>query len=308
MFLFGETELKNPISISGGKINKVSDLSTALAEVAEAGFEYIDFWLSYFCDCEDAPMRKPDWEKFIRGVGGEIAAAGLKVGQCHAYWRHKREIGEDFSFSMPSALTLRNFDACAILGCERLVFHPLERWMPMPDESVRDRIIAVNAEWFGSMTGQAADCGVEIHIENLFDHKHKGLPTDPGFAFSRAEDLIRLHDLIGSDRVFFCLDTGHANIAGQDIPAMIRAYGKRLGSLHLNDNYGKISPIYEDLHLFPGYGRIDWKGVFGALAEVGYSGTLNMEPIGELGRMPSEIRVAMMKTAREIVEFMQRSV
>ena len=58
MFLFGETELKNPISISGGKINKVSDLSTALAEVAEAGFEYIDFWLSYFCDGEDAPMRK----------------------------------------------------------------------------------------------------------------------------------------------------------------------------------------------------------------------------------------------------------
>ena len=300
--------MNNPISISGGKICRASGLDEALSCLREAGYEYIDFWLSYYCDGKEAPMRSPDRAKWIAETAKKLDEYGLRVGQCHAYWRHKTEIGEDFSFNMPSSLTLANFDACAAFGCKRLVFHPLERWMSMPDEQTRERIIKINAEWFGSMVPRSEDTGVEIHVENLFDHKHKGLPTDPGFAFSRSEDLLELYRLIGSERIFFCLDTGHANIARQDIPAMIRAYGKRLGSLHMNDNYGKISPIYEDLHLFPGYGKIEWKEVFSALREVGYEGTLNTEPIGELGRSSHAVRVTMLRAAREIVEIMRNEI
>jgi len=300
--------LNNETSVAGGKIAKVSDIHTAMSEIAEAGFGYIDFWLCFYCDKEDSPMRGKDWETFIRSVDREVREAGLKVGQCHAYWRHKKEIAEDFSFNMPSALTMRNFDACAMLGCDKLVFHPLERWMSMPDEQTRDRIIAVNAEWFGSMVPHAEECKVDICVENLFDHKHKGAPTDPQFAFSQASDLLRLYDMVGSDRIKFCVDTGHANIARQDIPAMIRALGPHIGALHLNDNYGKIGPVYEDLHLFPCYGRIEWKGVFEALAEVGYGGTLNVEPNGELSRMPHEIRVTMLRACREILDYWKRTV
>ncbi|MBP5271041.1 MAG: sugar phosphate isomerase/epimerase [Clostridia bacterium] len=300
--------MNNPKSVAGGKLEKASDLRTALGEIAEAGFEYIDFWLCRYCDGDDAPMRLKNWESFVNDADRAIKDAGLKVGQCHAYWRHKHEIAEDFSFSMPSALTMRNFDACAMLGCRRLVFHPLQRWMSVPDEETLDRIIGINAEWFGSMLPHAAECGVDVHVENLFDHKHKTLTTDPFFPFARAKDLLRLHELIGSDRVFFCLDTGHANIARQDIPAMIRALGPRIGALHLNDNYGKIAPVYEDLHLFPGYGRIDWKPVFSALRDVGYGGTINIEPNGELGRMPHEIRVIMLRAAGQILDYMKDSV
>ncbi len=295
--------MNNPKSVAGGKIEKASDLRTALGEIAEAGFEYIDFWLCRYCDGEGAPMRQKDWESFVKDTDRAIREAGLKVGQCHAYWRHKKEIAEDFSFNMPSALTMRNFDACAMLDCRRLVFHPLQRWMSVPDEETLDRIIRINSEWFGSMIPHAAECGVEVHVENLFDHKHKMLPTDPFFPFARARDLLRLHELIGSDRVFFCLDTGHANIARQDIPAMIRTLGPLLGSLHLNDNYGKIGPVYEDLHLFPCYGKIEWPEVFSALAQAGYKGTLNMEPNNGLGRMPHEVRVIMLRAAGETVDF-----
>ena len=53
---------------------------------------------------------------------------------------------------------------------------------------------------------------------------------------------------------------------------MIRAWRGNLATLHLNDNYGLIRPVFEDLHLFPGYGTLEWKPIFDALRDIRFRG------------------------------------
>ena len=99
---------------------------------------------------------------------------------------------------------------------------------------------------------------------------------------------------IGSNRVQLC-STPAMPISGQDVPEMIRAWRGNLATLHLNDNYGLIRPVFEDLHLFPGYGTLEWKPIFDALRDIRFRGVLNIEPVVELARMPRAVRVIQLR-------------
>jgi len=138
---------------------------------------------------------------------------------------------------------------------------------------------------------------------DTFDYMH--LQTGRGtveFSYCSAEMLLNLIQRIGSERVKICMDTGHANIAGKNLPAMIHQFGSELKTLHINDNYGLLGPVYPDFHLFPGYGTVCWEPVFQALKEVGFEGALNLEPT--LLKAPHAIHVSRLRAAREIVTIM----
>lgn len=300
--------MNNEISIGCGKLDVLYGLDYTLDTLEQAGYNYLDYWICVACDKPDRPMNQDNWQEWVNGLKGKFDSHGISVGQCHAFWHHASEIGSDFSFDRPEAVYKRNFEGCKMLGTKRLVFHPLQRWMPVDSEAVHKKILDINAEWFGSMVNMAEDTGVEIHIENLFDHKHKCAPNSPAFPCSTADDLLYIVNKINSPMVKVCLDTGHANIACQNIPQMIRQLGPKLGSLHLNDNYGLIGPIYEDVHLFPGFGRIEWPEVMKALNEVGYTDTLNMEVIGEMSRVPHSVRLEMLKAGRAVIEHFRNEV
>lgn len=274
--------------------------------LSEAGYTAMDFWLNKYCEKADGPMLQPDWRQFIGRVREYADKKGIAVGQVHAHWRLGTEIREDFSCDAPSNLTLNNIEACAMLNSRRLVFHPLQRWLRMPDEADRRKVLDANVRYFGALLPAAEKYGVEIHIENLFDHHHVWQEEDPVFPFGQTEDILYLLDRLNSPRVKTCLDTGHANINGVNIPAAIRAYGKRLGSLHLNDNFGRIRPVYEDLHLFPGNGRLDWKAIIRALREVEYEGTFNFECSNGMKSMTRGQRLVGLRFAREMFEQMLR--
>ena len=79
--------------------------------------------------------------------------------------------------------------------------------------------------------------------------------------------------------VGICWDTGHANQNGFDQSRALKAVGSRLRVLHLNDNHYGI----RDEHLVPYMGEIDWAHTMETLAEIGYSGTLNLE-VGKVAR------------------------
>ena len=197
-------------------------------------------------------------------------------------------------------------EACHILGCRNLVFHPVLYLFRVRGEGMKERLHEWNVQWFRALLPLAEKFDLVIELENMFDYRHVQLPGDPAFPYTSAEDMLALCDRLNSDRVRICLDTGHANIAGQDVPAMIRRYGNRLAVLHLNDNFGKIEPVFEDLHLFPGYGLLDWEAIFSALHEIRYDGTVNMEPVAQLDRMPPELRVLQLRTALEILRYYNR--
>lgn len=290
-------EISVSTSIAG--LLRAVDLQEALETAAEAGFRLLDFPLSVFSRAPDSPLRQPDWLRWAENVKKTLTGMGLRVTQAHAAW--DQAIPQDLHEAPPDPLYPRTIAACRALGCEKLVFHPPLYFFPTEDRAGRQRVIQWNIRWFRALLPDLERYRVTAELENLFDYRRVQPAGGPPFPFTTQEDMMELCDGVNSPWVRLCLDTGHGNIAGQDVPGMVRAYGSRLQVLHLNDNYGKIGPIYEDLHLFPGYGALDWGEIFRALRETGFSGVLNLEPVGALPGQSRPVRVLQLRTAREIV-------
>ena len=246
-----------------------------------------------------SPLNREDWLSWAREVKALSEEMCLPITQAHASWQ--QAIGENFRYEPPHELYFRTMEACHIVGCRHLIFHPLRQPDRVDSISMRQRIHDYNVRWFHDLVSAAERYDIIINLENTFDSHHTQKPGDPPYPYTTAQDMLDLARDIGSNRIGICLDTGHANISDQDIPAMIRAFRTELTTVHLNDNYGRIGPVYEDLHLFPGYGRVDWKGVFMALREVNFRGALNMEPIGELKHLPDRIRLIQLRAAADVL-------
>jgi D-psicose/D-tagatose/L-ribulose 3-epimerase len=114
------------------------------------------------------------------------------------------------------------------------------------------------------------DNGVYFNVEvvNRFEQ----------FIMNTCEEAIAYVEAVGSPNCGVLLDTFHMNIEEDTIAGAIRLAGKRLGHLHLGENNRKP----------PGYGHIPWKQIGAALRDVGYTGSVVMEPFlqpgGEVGR------------------------
>ena len=93
--------------------------------------------------------------------------------------------------------------------------------------------------------------GVKVLIENV------GLRPKQSLLFDLPE-FMALLELFPEAGVL--LDTGHANVNGWDIPAVVKTLGKRLVACHLHDNSG-----LGDEHLPIGQGSIDWEAYFKAI-------------------------------------------
>lgn len=297
--------MKYLYSINSGRMGK--DIKTNMDVIADAGFDAVDFNLCTYCDSKDGPMYGDNWREWAKEAGKIIKDSGLIAGQAHALFEHENQISRDFTIEEPWDIFKRSFEACALIGTKRLIFHPIQRWYRMPEESMRRPILDLNVEWYSKLLPYAHEWGVQLVLENLFDYKHVQRLGNPVFPIAKPEDLVYVVDQLNDPMVRICLDTGHANINKIDIPELIRLYGSRLEALHLNDNFGLIWPVYEDVHMFPGSGFIEWGGVMKALKEVGYSGTLNMEVNGQVAGKDRETAVAMIRGAREVLASMARN-
>ncbi|MDR0890240.1 MAG: sugar phosphate isomerase/epimerase [Oscillospiraceae bacterium] len=287
------------ISSAMSSFCRLTTTQQAMQTIADAGFDSLDFPLSVYARGQHAPLQQDSWREWVRTVAGFSKALGLPITQAHC--TYEQTIPEDFHYVAPYEIYARCMEACHMLGCRQLVFHPMLYMHTIESEQVKQRIHDWNIRWFTELLPLAERFDLIISLENTFDSHHLqpagGLP----FIYTRAQDMLALMHGIGSSRVQICLDTGHANISGQDIPAMIRAYRGNLATVHLNDNYGRISPIYEDLHLFPGYGQIAWAEVFEALREIRFRAPLNIEPIAQLRTVSPGVRTIQLRAAAQVL-------
>ena len=146
----------------------------------------------------------------------------------------------------------------------------------------------------------SADVGVDLVVAHAIIGMDRCTPTALGLKrferiFTVAEDLgvtVALENTEGeiyvealmkefgsSDRVRFCIDTGHEMCynASRDI---IGKYADKLICTHLNDNLGQTGAEitwHDDSHLMPFDGIADWNKIAERLKAAGYCGDLTFE-------------------------------
>jgi protein FrlC len=85
-------------------------------------------------------------------------------------------------------------------------------------------------------------------------------------------DRLRMIGEIKSERLGICLDTGHANVNGEDLAQVVRTCQGVPLHIHMDDNQGD-----SDAHVIPGEGSINYKPFVAALMGINYHGFVSAE-------------------------------
>lgn len=170
----------------------------------------------------------------------------------------------------------RAVEISGILGAEVAVVHPT---------SITD--VEGNYEMlYSKVLPIAKKYGLKIATENMFAWKYKPDTETIPTACGTKRDFVRYIDYVNDDNFIACLDIGHSYLPNSEgAPEMIKALGsKRLKALHIHDNN-----LWDDEHVFPFFGNINWDDVCKALAEINYTGNFTFEADAFLAKYPNEL-------------------
>ena len=134
---------------------------------------------------------------------------------------------------------------------------------------------ARSVEEMGKLAKIAANHGVTLGMEvlNRFE----------GYILNTAEEAVAYVRDVGEPNVKVMLDTFHMNIEEDSMPDAIRTAGSMLGHMHAGE--ANRRPPAEG-------GRINWREIGGALRDIGYDGTIVMEPfVMSGGQVGGDIKV-----------------
>ncbi len=113
---------------------------------------------------------------------------------------------------------------------------------------------------FSEIAEAAENAGVDIFLENVFDEG--------------PEHLLQLREAVGSARLFYCFDPGHATLFSRlPLQKWAEAFGPLIREMHVHDNRGQ-----RDDHLPVGEGSINFRGVILASSDAGARPILTVEP------------------------------
>lgn len=174
---------------------------------------------------------------------------------------------------------LHGIEIAEALGADQMVIHsPFTYWHVLNRRNyaaIRPYMFEAAAECLAPVLARAADVGCTVVIENVDD-------TDPA-------DRVDLAAMIAHPNFRVSLDTGHADLAhgrynAPPVVDYIDAAAGWLAHVHLQDADG-----YADRHWHPGEGRVPWRAVFGALAELPEVPRLILEVRGRRHLLPQTV-------------------
>jgi sugar phosphate isomerase/epimerase len=144
---------------------------------------------------------------------------------------------------------------------QRLSMQVLTIHLWMDRRFVKEGALESKLDILRRMVDKASEYSVTVCIENLSED---------------AKDLEPAFQAIPSLRM--TLDLGHGELLSKTnrCPGFIEHFPDRIQHVHLHDNRGGKSHT-DDLHLPPGQGVIDFKGLFEALRRIGYDRTVTLE-------------------------------
>lgn len=208
---------------------------------AEYGYKELDL---NFCEMMNpySELKNRDRAKeYIKRLKEYKAELGIEYIQCHLPYRLKDEDKNNIE----DIVTALGF--CEEIEIPVAVIHPIKGSI---DE---------NIGYFENLAPYIPS-GVNIAIENM----------ETKAEIYSIEQLLSIINSL-SFKAGICLDTGHANMTGEDIPNFIKTAGDILVATHIADNNSM-----EDQHLLPGFGTIDWEMIIPIFKKY-YNGYLNYE-------------------------------
>ncbi len=226
---------------------------------ADEGFAKIKKYGYTNCDYENFVKVNEPWfnvsdDQFEKQCIEDRMCAekhGIKIDQVHAPWlwptkNATPEDREEWFDKMVKAM-----HGTKLLNSKNFVIHPLMPWNG--DELDRDFLWEVNLEFFNRLIPHAKQNGITLCFENM---------PMKDLSISTVEACIQFLDMLNSDRMGICLDTGHARVFGTEPADAVRLLGNRIKCFHVHDNHG----VY-DQHLLPYMGACDWEAFKKALKE-----------------------------------------
>lgn len=151
------------------------------------------------------------------------------------------------------------------IGAKKIVGVMYTYWPNDFSDLNKDEIWSRGVESVGKMAKTAEELGIEMCLEvvNRFE-THILNTCEEGVKFCRE---------VGSPNVKLLLDTFHMNIEEDNIAKAVRCAGNYMGELHVGEGNRKL----------PGQGALPWGEIGKALQEIGYEGSVVMEPFVKMG-------------------------
>ena len=186
-----------------------------------------------------------------------LADAGLKI-TFHAPFMDLRPGALDDKIRQTSVDRIKQvFDIAPYFHPLKIVCHVSfdERYYVFGD----DLWLESSVKTWTELIALAKDVKTIIALENIYE-------KDPGI-------LRRLFEVLSSDSICFCFDTGHFNVFSHEpLSVWLKAMGKYLGHLHLHDNFGQ-----RDEHLPVGHGTFPFAELFDTLKKIKAKPTVTLE-------------------------------
>ncbi|MFO7569735.1 MAG: TIM barrel protein [Smithellaceae bacterium] len=190
-------------------------------------------------------------------TAGKLLDAGLKV-TFHAPFVDLRPGALDSSIRRASLNRLRQvFDLAPVFHPLKIVCHPCfdERYYVDCD----DLWLRQSHKTWSDLIESARNARTLIALENVYE-------KEPAI-------LRRLFEMLDSEYVCFCFDTGHFNaFARAPLATWMAELGPYIGHLHLHDNFGQF-----DEHLPVGAATFPFEQLFAALREMSAKPTITLE-------------------------------
>lgn len=247
-----------PIGLSTGCFYRRS-IFEVLEEVRRSGFTEIEI-----CSFP-AHLDYHNHDK-VKQAGECIEALGLVPHSFHAPFADAIDI-TSLNPAVREAAVEELLTACraaAVMKAKYIVLHPgpEREGRPPPEEFLAHLQFAATS--LNRVARECCNLGVHLLLENMLPH----------LLFGHIGDMMHLLGEIKECDVGICLDTGHANLAGE-IGHVAHKFSGHLKMLHVNDNRRN----YDD-HLSPGDGDIDWSWLLGELKHHHFHGSLILELAG----------------------------
>lgn len=245
----------------------------------EAGFDCVDFGFFDFMSVgdlirggRDSILDKSMDEilSFFRPYKEAAARNGIRFYQTHApfstYVKDNPEANEYLLTVMDKCAEVNAF-----LDCRYMVVHPA--FNAYADRMEREEEWKLNIERYSRMIPALKKHSVVCCLENMFVARqgkvYEACMSDMNEA---AAYIDKLNSIAGEERFAFCYDTGHGLLVGHDPLESLLRLGSRLKTVHIHDNNG-----WEDQHIAPYMGRLDWDRFVRGMKAIGYRGALCFE-------------------------------